>query len=594
MSIVDQLNEAGIHLRSYGGGETLMICPQCSAARKKKTDKCLSVKIDEMGAVWHCFHCAWSGSVYERSNRPAAAKPKPAPVKPSFRPSEPTDKLAAWFAKRGISKATIEAMGVSHAQVWMPGCESGETVGVVAFPFRRKGEIVNVKYRTADKRFRQEKGAEKVFYNVEAVVGAKEVIIVEGEIDALSLIEAGLPNVISVPDGAPSQARDGEINPEDDAKFSYVWNCREELAAADRIILATDADGPGYALAEELVRRLGPARCWRVEWPNAGDAQRKDANEVLVIDGAQVLRECIAEAKPWPIRSLYGVDDYREAVFDLYRAGRSRACSTGWATVDPLMTIREGELSVVTGVPNSGKSEFIDAMMVNLAAAQGWRFAICSFENPVDEHLSKLAEKRLGKPFWPGPRERMSEFALDQALEWASDHFSFIRADDEAPTLDWVLESAAAAVMRYGIRGLVIDPWNEIEHRRPSNQNETEFVSLALGKIKRFAAARGVHVWLVAHPAKMARENGKIPVPTLYDISGSANFANKADLGVVVHRVAEAMPPKTEIHIRKCRFKSVGRIGSVTLEYEPPTGRYLDLPQLDQDEYQRHWRQEGE
>jgi twinkle protein len=398
--------------------------------------------------------------------------------------------------------------------------------------------------------------------------------------------------VISVPDGAPAKAKEGEIDPEDDAKFSYVWNCRAELEAAERIIIATDADAPGQALAEELARRFGPARCWRVEWPTSGDAPRKDANEVLMTDGADVLRECITSAKPWPIRSLYGVDDYRDAVKRLYHAGRDRACPTGWKTLDPYLTIREGELSVVTGVPNSGKSEWIDALAVNLAVTQGWKFAICSFENPVDEHLSKLAEKRVGKPFWPGVRERMSEFALDQALDWAAAHFSFIRADDEAPTLDWILESAAAAVMRYGIRGLVIDPWNEIEHRRPANQNETEFVSLALGKIKRFAAARGVHVWLVAHPAKMARENGKIPVPTLYDISGSANFANKADLGVVVHRVAEAMPPKTEIHIRKCRFKSVGRIGSVTLEYEPHTGRYLDMAQAAHAEDPRPWQME--
>mgnify|MGYP001806203179 CR=1 FL=1 len=278
------------------------------------------------------------------------------------------------------------------------------------------------------------------------------------------------------------------------------------------------------------------------------------------------------------IRSLHDADDFRESVVNLYRAGRQRACSTGWRSLDPLLTIREGELSVVTGIPNSGKSEWIDALMVNLAHTYGWRFAICSFENPPEEHLSKLAEKHIGAPFWDGPRPRMSEADLSRALDWAQDHFTFIRADDDAPTLEWVLEAAGAAVMRHGVRGLVIDPWNEIEHRRPSNVTETEYVSASLGKVKRFAAQRGVHVWFVAHPAKMQRESGKLPVPTLYDISGSANWANKADLGVVVHRAPDAHPPRTEVHIRKCRFKSVGRIGSATLAYDPATGRYSDIP----------------
>jgi twinkle protein len=198
---------------------------------------------------------------------------------------------------------------------------------------------------------------------------------------------------------------------------------------------------------------------------------------------------------------------------------------------------------------------------------------MCSFENPPQEHIAKLAEKYLGAPFWDGPTRRMSEMDLQRAMDWIDDHFCLIRFDDEAPTIEAILEKGRAAVMRHGIRGLVIDPYNEIEHRRPSNMTETEYVSQLLGKVKRFAQHHGVHVWFVAHPAKMQLVNGSRPVPTLYDISGSANWVNKADLGIVIHRDPDKDPTRTDVLLRKVRFKSVGKIGGVSLRWDQ-AGRY--------------------
>ncbi len=194
----------------------------------------------------------------------------------------------------------------------------------------------------------------------------------------------------------------------------------------------------------------------------------------------------------------------------------------------------------------------------------------------------KLAEKYIGHPFWEGPTPRITELDLQVAIQWLREHFTFIRADDEAPTIDWILETAKAAVLRYGVRGLVIDPYNEIEHKRPGGMSETDYVSQILGKVKRFAQAHGVHVWFVAHPAKMYRDtNNKMPVPTLYDISGSANWANKADIGVVVHRDWGEGADTSEIYVRKVRFKAVGRVGVVPLRYDRVTGRYADPPASD-------------
>jgi twinkle protein len=392
----------------------------------------------------------------------------------------------------------------------------------------------------------------------------------------LALEEAGIRHVVSVPDGAPDKVKPGDPDP-DDAKFSFLATCAEYLDPLNRIILAVDADGRGRALEEELARRLGKERCWRVRWPDSGDVLCKDANETLLTHGAEVLRECIEAAEPYPIAGLHSPLDFADQTLVLYRDGRKCGLSTGWSSLDEFMTIRPGELTVVTGVPGSGKSEFIDALAVNLARGHGWRFAMCSFENPPAEHIAKLAEKCSGLPFWDGPTRRMSEADLERAMEWIGDHFDLIRFDDEAPIIEAILDKARAAVMRHGIRGLVIDPYNEIEHRRPANMTETEYVSQLLGKVKRFAQSHGVHVWFVAHPVKMQRENsGSLPIPTLYDISGSANWANKADIGVVVHRDLEK-DPRTDIYIRKMRFKSTGKIGAVSLRWDRATGRYSEI-----------------
>lgn len=573
------LQEHRIKLRSTASGDHRTVCPNCSAQRKKKTDPCLSVTIDPDGrnAVWHCWHCDFAGGTKERSETPRE-RTKKSYTRPAFKPKETPDaKMLAWFEKkRGISAAVVKRNRISVARIWMPG--PNREVPAIAFPYYRNGELVNVKYRDKDKHFRQEKNAEKIFYGIDDIEGAKEIIIAEGEMDVLAFEEAGLRNVISVPDGAPSKVRDAEIKPEDDAKFEYVWNCREELAGAEKIIIATDADGPGHALAEELSRRLGRERCWRVKWPTQGDVERKDANEVLLEDGAAVLRECVEYADPWPIEGLHRAQGYLADVTNLYQLGYEKTYPLGWKGTDDLVKARPGDLVIVTGIPSSGKSEWLDAVMINMAEIHGWNFAICSFENEPPEHYAKLAEKRQRMRFFDGPSARMEEGDLAIAMAWLDLHFFMIRDDKVSQSLDWILECAAAAVMRYGVRGIVLDPWNEIEHHRPDNKTETEYIGDALGKIRRFARNHGVWFVVVAHPTKLRRDNNnKIPVPTLYDISSSAHWNNKADVGITVHRVFDSSPPQTEIWVRKVRRKWVGRLGTAVLKYDVATGRYSDM-----------------
>jgi twinkle protein len=574
----------GLRPCRYVDGNQKLVCPKCSHTRKHRSDPCLSLTIDGDQALWKCHHCGWSGAVSDREDerRTRGQRRRPAaPVKPIKTPGDPTPAVLQWLVRRGISEATARRNRVGAQRAYIPAL--GAEVDCIAFPYFRDGQLVNVKYRALSKKaFARVKDAETILYGLDDIAEVKSAIVVEGELDKLALEEAGIRNVVSVPDGAPARVKAGGPDP-DDAKFFYIASCAEYLDRLDRIILAVDNDGPGLALTEELARRLGKERCWRVRWPDSGDVQCKDANDVLLMHGADVLRECIEHAEPYPIAGLHSIFDFADQALSLYRDGRQHGLSTGWSSLDEFMTIRPGELSVVTGVPGSGKSEFIDALAINLACTYGWRFALCSFENPPAEHIAKLAEKYLGAPFWDGPTRRMSEMDLLRAMDWIADCFYLIRFDDEAPTIEAILDKARAAVMRHGIRGLVIDPYNEIEHRRPSNMTETEYVSQLLGKVKRFAQHHGVHVWFVTHPAKMQREYGARAVPSLYDISGSANWVNKADLGIVVHRDPDKDPTRTEIQVRKVRFKAVGKIGGVALRWDRVTGRYAEI--IDQGTY---------
>ena len=610
MSIRDGLIDLGIHLRNWSVGTHKSVCPQCSPQRKKSKDPCLSVTIQQDRALLKCHHCGWSSSVFENPSErsgdargrggtqgPGSSERAQRPtVRPSFTPNSATLSrgAVAWFSRRGISQSTLVKNGVTLKRVWFPQTQDERLA--MAFPYRRGGEVINVKYRArdganndGDKIFRQEKDAERIFHGLDDldVLGEDlgDVIIVEGEMDKLALNEIGLWNVLSFPEGAPEKViEDGDpSNPEKDVpKFACVWNCREYFERADRVILAGDDDQAGRALTYELARRIGRAKCWTVKWPSLNDVQCKDANQCLVEHGQQVLHECIEAAEPLPIKSLFAANYFAEEVWRFYRGEVGRGESTGWESLDELFRVRPGDLSVVTGFPSGGKSEFCDALLMNLAKNLGWKFSLCSFENPPMEHISKLAQKHVGLPFHEGPAMRMGEHELQEAIDWISEHFYFVQAVDEAPTIDWILDTVQAAVMRYGINGFIIDPWNKIEHRRQSGMNETEYVAYCLNRVKNFALMTDTHCWFVAHPGKPQRAKdaaGKPPqAPNLYDISGSAHWTNIADIGISVHRPWNmddgTLSSNAEIHVKKVRWKWVGEPGIRVLSYSSYTGRY--------------------
>lgn len=275
---------------------------------------------------------------------------------------------------------------------------------------------------------------------------------------------------------------------------------------------------------------------------------------------------------------VFGPQSQREQLKSLWRNGLPPGDKTGWPCLDKHYTVAPGQFTVITGWPGSGKSEWLDAVLINLSR-QGWKFAIFSPENqPVELHIAKLMEKLAGKPFGHGPTERLSEDELNEYSDELEQSFGFIEArGDSALTAQDVIDAATPFLSRFegAKRGLVIDPWNELEHWRPRELSETEYVSKTLSTVRNWARRNKVHVWIVAHPQKMRREDGKLPIPRPDMISGSQHWWNKGDVCITVYRDFDKMDSQdVDVYVQKVRFKHIGRPGFVTLKYDRITGRY--------------------
>jgi twinkle protein len=275
--------------------------------------------------------------------------------------------------------------------------------------------------------------------------------------------------------------------------------------------------------------------------------------------------------------------DVMGEVRELWRTGLPPGDKTGWPSIDKHYTVAKGQFTVVTGYPGSGKSEWVDALQINLAR-QGWRTAYYSPENmPISLHITKLAEKLSGKPFGRGPTERMTEDELAEYADEIGQWFLFLKSKTGDPVnVRSVIAAATPWLERQSEkRGLVIDPWNELEHWREKGKSETEYISEQLSYIRGWARNTNTHVWLVAHPQKLVRSDGKLPTPTPDSISGSAHFWNKADCAITVERaLADSSNQEVNIHVQKVRFKHIGHAGMVTLRWDRVCGRYYEIPSL--------------
>jgi twinkle protein len=553
----------------YGktSGQVKVQCPECYDKRHNKRDRSLSC--DLATGMFKCHYCGYSGCASDNkkenwekpffnprplsSKKPEYKKPNP----PSGTGKSISDKALEWFKGRGISEATLKALKVTEGQEWMP--QKNGQANTVQFNYYRNGELLNTKFRTGDKCFKLVSGAELLPYNIDGIKGMKEVIITEGEIDALSFHSCGRCNVISVPNGA-------------NANLSYLDEYIEEyFDDKEMIYIAVDTDTKGVGLRDELIRRFGMERCKIVGYGE----ECKDANEHLIKFGRESLMQCLENAQEIKVDGVFQVSDFEQSLDALFEHGMQKGVTIGHENFDRLCSFETKRLCIVSGIPGSGKSEFIDEIAEQLNIRYGWRFAYFSPENaPLAYHASKLIEKFTGKKF---SRQTLGYGEYRQVKEHMEDNFFFIAPPDNFK-VDNILEKAKYLVRKKGINAIVIDPYYRLESEQGNNRNETMYISELLDKLTNFAQINDVLVVLMAHPTKLQKnKDGKLEAPTLYDISGSANFFNKADFGIVVHRNKEAN--YVEVHVKKVKFRHLGEQGVCTFKYNINNGRYVPFDQ---------------
>lgn len=457
---------------------------------------------------------------------------------------------------RKISNNTLLQFNVTEAVEWMPKAKA--EIKVVCFNYMRDGELVNIKFRGKNKDMKMSKNAELIFYNIDAIRDTEECVCVEGEVDCLSMHEAGIYNAVSVPNGANSTR--------------CIDNCYEYFLKKKKIIIATDNDDAGRKLREELMFRFGVDRCYFVEFPD----DCKDANDVLVKHGKAELKRIVENAVQIPIEGLVSDKERRDRIFDLYDNGMPKGTACGIYGFDDYLRFQGGLVTTITAAPSSGKSEFLDYIVTGLAVKEGWRFGVFSFENqPTELHDAKWAEKIIGKAFSFRKDEsnRMSKKSLEVVADEIFDKFKVIETSKIDKTIDGILAKAEELVNKYGIKGLLIDPYNKISHIFPAGMTETNYINLVMTKITDFAKKFNIHVFLVVHPTKQAPVNGVMPKVTLYSAAGSANFYNQTDNGFTLMRNRET--GIVEVFIEKVRFSEQGKEGWVAFTFNTFTRQYL-------------------
>lgn len=492
-------------------------------------------------------------------------------------------KLADWLEGRGISVETALHTGIYSARRARTGEPVADSAGdILVFPYLEDGKEVNAKYRGPGKKFWQRANARKTFFNADVladpslVEGKYPLVITEGEMDALSFLESGYPFVVSVPDGAPP-ARDeqgnlivvpdsaDDVDAQHDDKYRYVVNTWDRLSRVKRVILATDGDEPGQRLMQEMARRLGRARCSFVTYPPGC----KDANEALMAHGPKAVMDLVTGAKPFPVRGLYKLSEFPDQ-------GSIKTFSMGFPGLEfrpeqpcePHLFLYHGAFMVVSGLPSGGKSTWTTQLAFNMARIHNWKIVIASFEMRVSPTLRDML-----RGFHIGlPRRAWTKGLISAADLFIEDRFSFIALapedDDTEADIDWVIERARDAVIREGIDMLIVDPWNEVEHRRRGGETTADYTNRAIRSLKRFAHSNDVATVVVAHPTKqagVAAKNGE--EVTLYDVADGATWANKAEIGVILAR-ASAQDTMTRASIRKVKFRGTGRIGDAYLTYD--------------------------
>ena len=419
-----------------------------------------------------------------------------------------TDPMKWLEQDRKLDGALLVDMGVQRVD--HPGLGQA-----VAFAYKRNGEVYAAKFRTAgEKNWRSSENVSRGLYNEDGLsIPTGPIVITEGEIDALSVMQAGFDRAVSLPDGWTA----------DGGKRDVLVAAEDRLRKSPYVVVAGDNDEAGASLPSVVANILAGHDVRYVTWPDGC----KDANDVLVNFGEGELTRCIVDAK-----RIDPPGGFVTGISDLPPLPARRVLRVGLQGFDAALAFEVGAMSVGTGTPGAGKSTLTTFAAYHVACNEGVNVGFMSFEthpHRTRDHLARLEGK---KPWDDMDAETKARVAhrLDQRFRIV--HRTF---DDGSHHLEWLRQMIYTLSVRDNCKLIIVDPWNELEHLPEPGESMTGYINFALQQIRTWAEQYDCHICLIAHPRKM-QTDGKIRCPTGYDVADSAAFFNKPSLGFSVHQ----------------------------------------------------------
>ena len=527
-------------------------CPLCSHDRSSVNQKQKCASLDWSRGLGTCHHCGEVFQLHTFKSKTMKEYVKPKWVNNTFI----SDKAIKYFESRGISQKSLVDLKVGEGLEWMP--QTKKEVNTIQFHFFEDGKLINTKFRDGKKNFKLVSGAQRIFYNIDSVNDSEYVVIVEGEIDAISVHEVGLTSVISVPTGANVNTNNLDF---------LDWSI-DKFDDKQKIILALDNDEAGQALQQEFIRRLGAEVCYLADF-----GSYKDANGYLVANGSVKLHDLLSSAPQCPLENVVTLKDVNDELEDFVYNGFKPGFQVGLPNFDNIFSTYTGQFIAVTGIPSSGKSDFVDQMAVGYNQRYGWKIAFASPENkPTFLHTHKLIRK-IGN--WMPSRTDVRGPKWNEIVEHIDNNYFFLEM--ERYDLDKVLEKASELVKRKGIKCFVLDPFNKINMKGKSNMNVNDYTMEYLKKIEEFCRKYDVLTIVVAHPTKMYKnQQGLIDEPTMYNIKGGGEWYDASHHGLLVHRNYEEKTVK--VKVLKVKFQNLGENGAEQhFKWNHRSGTYDEL-----------------
>ena len=297
-----------------------------------------------------------------------------------------------------------------------------------------------------------------------------------------------------------------------------------------------------------------------------------------------VLEKTIHKTSKYPVSGTFTSFDMVDKMMDLYDAGLPPTLEFKNNALKPLNDIFKlmlGHLVVGTGIPSHGKSNFTEWMVLNLILENDLKASFFSPEHqPLQLHMSSFVSKVIGKDYF---REiegtpRCSKLEVMQFVEWSKERLYLTSPENGTfANWDWIFEKFTEQMFIYGTNIFVIDAYNKVEHL--GNKTERENITRVLSRLTQFAQTNNVLIFLIAHPTKMQIENGIYRSPTLYDVSGSADFRNQTHDGFCIYRYFKTESDSGHIVFTnlKTKYSFQGTIGGkIEFEYHAPSGRFYE------------------